>query len=729
MNAIKNLSLRVRLVFMVLVALSIFGAGVIVSITRNFAKQKHHEIEIMESYQQFISHGIASQFFERYGDIQAFAVNPVVKNLDAKKLTAALDDYARLYAIYDVILVVDRNGRPVASNSKSVEGHHIMFDNLKSQNYSDTEWFKAVMSGNTTDDKENGFSGTFVEDFVVDDVKAHAYGKKEVGTSFSAAIRSDDGEIVGVITNRTHPKWLMEDVKAVYGRMKEANYATAKLKILNGDGYVIAEYDPTASGTTDYSFDLTKSVLKVSPVMLGDQDAVAAHSGKSGSLLMEEEATKEMRVSGYGPLVHAKWPKSIKWSLLVRVQEAEVFGAFNQAQNQLMMVFAGAFLFSIFFVLWLSNKLANSIRSITDVLAGSSTEVTGASNEIAGSSSVLSEAVTEQAAALQETMAAVDEIGATIEKNSEGAQRAQEVSDSSRQAAIRGKKTVETVIQAIGEIAKSNDQIATQMDQSNSKISEITHMIGEIASKTKVINEIVFQTKLLSFNASVEAARAGEAGKGFAVVAEEVGNLATMSGNAAKDITALLDESTRKVQQIVDQTKSEVSTLMNQAHVKVQSGTEVAKDCDTALDEIIQNVSSVDDLISEIVSASKEQAHGIREISKAVGQLDVVTQQNTSVAQQTSAAALQLNDQSEKMKAQVVELNKIVQGSAASNDVQGFAVQKNGKTEGSVLKFAKSKKRAEIKSSKKSSEGSYPEKQAAGAEFVPSSNDPRFEDV
>jgi methyl-accepting chemotaxis protein len=76
-----------------------------------------------------------------------------------------------------------------------------------------------------------------------------------------------------------------------------------------------------------------------------------------------------------------------------------------------------------------------------------------------------------------------------------------------------------------------------QINYSNEQMSEIVKVIQEIETKTKVINDIVFQTKLLSFNASVEAARAGEQGKGFAVVAEEVGNLAQMSGNAAKEIS------------------------------------------------------------------------------------------------------------------------------------------------------------------------------------------------
>lgn len=118
------------------------------------------------------------------------------------------------------------------------------------------------------------------------------------------------------------------------------------------------------------------------------------------------------------------------------------------------------------------------------------------------------------------------------------------------------------MITAIEDIHKSNQNMMMSVEKSNANIEEIIQVIHEISNKTKVINEIVFQTKLLSFNASVEAARAGEQGKGFSVVAEEIGSLAAMSGNAAQEISAMLTESTTKVEKIVNTTKSEVGALM-----------------------------------------------------------------------------------------------------------------------------------------------------------------------
>ena len=201
-----------------------------------------------------------------------------------------------------------------------------------------------------------------------------------------------------------------------------------------------------------------------------------------------------------------------------------------------------------------------------------------------------------------------------------------------------------------------------QINESNREISEIVKVIAEIGNKTKVINDIVFQTKLLSFNASVEAARAGEQGKGFAVVAEEVGNLAEMSGKAAKEITGMLDDSIQKVEDIVKNTKLRIETLIVVGKEKVQAGTVMAGRCDDVLSEIVLNVSNVNSFVSEISIASQEQAQGIREINKAIAQLDQVGHQNTSASEQASATAQDLNQQVLTLRSMVNVLNETLLG-------------------------------------------------------------------
>jgi methyl-accepting chemotaxis protein len=209
-----------------------------------------------------------------------------------------------------------------------------------------------------------------------------------------------------------------------------------------------------------------------------------------------------------------------------------------------------------------------------------------------------------------------------------------------------------------------------QVNKSNESMAGIVKVIEEIGSKTKVINDIVFQTKLLSFNASVEAARAGEHGKGFAVVAEEVGNLAQMSGNAAKEISSLLEESVQKVNTIVHETKSSVEKLIADGKETVESGTQVARQCGEVLEEIVQNVSGVTSMAGEIATASQEQARGVGEITKAMGQLDQMTQQNAATSEECASAAEELSAQSEALKKAVQLLVMTVNGSDGRSDMQ-----------------------------------------------------------
>lgn len=319
--------------------------------------------------------------------------------------------------------------------------------------------------------------------------------------------------------------------------------------------------------------------------------------------------------------------------------------------------FGAAFVFS--------NSLTKTLKEISDALDDSSTQVSSAAGQIASSSEELSQAATEQAASLEETSASVEEMSSMITINSENATKASENSMGSHKQAVRGQKVVNEMVESMTQINDSNNKIMNQINNSNEQMSEIVKVIQEIETKTKVINDIVFQTKLLSFNASVEAARAGEQGKGFAVVAEEVGNLAQMSGNAAKEISDMLASSVHKVEGIVNETKSKVEVLITEGREKVRIGTKVAEECGEVLAEIVTNVAGVTTMASEISNASMEQSKGIQEITKAMGQLDQVTQTNSATSEEAASAAEELSAQADSLKNQVLTLVSVINGKAA----------------------------------------------------------------
>lgn len=324
-------------------------------------------------------------------------------------------------------------------------------------------------------------------------------------------------------------------------------------------------------------------------------------------------------------------------------------------------------LFSLFLSIWFSRKISQSLAFMIEKVKNASLIVENLSGQYKKNATSLAQASTEQAASLQETAASIEEMSSMIAKTSDNAMVSARSSEDSQHGANKGQEVVGQMMNSMSEINQSNNKIIEEIARSNQQMGEIILVIQEIGSKTKVINDIVFQTKLLSFNASVEAARAGEHGKGFAVVAEEVGNLAEMSGKASTEISQMLDSSILRVENIAKETKEKVEMIVNEGKRKVQNGVEVSMECNNILSEIVKNVAKVSDLAKEISVASKEQTQGVHEINKAVGQLEIVTQDNSRLSDESARAADELSNQSINLKNSVQELEAIITGAELKN--------------------------------------------------------------
>ena len=329
------------------------------------------------------------------------------------------------------------------------------------------------------------------------------------------------------------------------------------------------------------------------------------------------------------------------------------------------------------FLMYLIRSITSSIALSILNLKQNSDSVATAAERLASASQELSSSSTETGASMQKTVIALDEVLSMTERNSESAKKSKNLSNDSTVAVKEGKQVVDMMISSIEDISNSTKGISEAVEASNREISEIVRVIGDIGEKTKVINDIVFQTKLLSFNASVEAARAGEHGKGFSVVAEEVGNLAQMSGNAAKEISGMLDASMQRVENIVTQTKSNVGRLVEETKEKVDTGTATAQSCGESLDKILISVEELNAMVGEIAQASTEQTTGISEINTSMNQMDQAGQQNNIIANQCSEAAAGLSAQSEGLVAIIGQLHDLLHGK--SN--QSKKVAKGGRRE------------------------------------------------
>ena len=352
--------------------------------------------------------------------------------------------------------------------------------------------------------------------------------------------------------------------------------------------------------------------------------------------------------------------------LITKDAESWSFSAENVANQAQKIMGASALaggVLGALFAFYLITHLTAILSKITTHLSCDAKEVDETSQKIAHSSRELAASVTKQASAIEQTSAAIEEITSMLNKTSESAQRSSVVSEESKTTIQQGQDVVQQMLRAMEAINQSNAQINSEIENGNQQIREIVKVISEIDAKTKVINDIVFQTKLLSFNASVEAARAGEHGKGFAVVAEEVGNLAAMSGNAAEEISQMLELSIEKVESIIDASTLQAEKLARLGQEKVSVGLHLAGQCDQSFQEIISKTTEVTNLMSEISSATQEQSAGIVQVSKAITQLSEAIQQGGSVSENSALFATHMSEQSKDLCKIVTDLEQIIYGS------------------------------------------------------------------
>ncbi len=245
------------------------------------------------------------------------------------------------------------------------------------------------------------------------------------------------------------------------------------------------------------------------------------------------------------------------------------------------------------------NAAVSRLQDTMKNVLGGTNEISTGASEIFQAADDLSRRTEQQAASLERTTAALEEITVTVKNTAQNANEASAIVTTAKAAAEDGGRVVETAIEAMGQIEHSSKQI--------------TDIIG-------VIDEIAFQTNLLALNAGVEAARAGDAGKGFAVVASEVRALAGRSSNAAKEIKSLIRASGEHV----------------------DSGVKLVGESGEALRRIVNQVSEIDTLVTQMSLAAQQQAAGIGEVNSAVAKMDHVTQQNAAMVEQSTAASRNL---------------------------------------------------------------------------------------
>ncbi|TWU58739.1 Methyl-accepting chemotaxis protein 4 [Rubripirellula tenax] len=640
---------------------------------------------------------IDRNLFERYGDVQAFGLNHAVRDQgswyvqgEENPIVAAMNDYVDTYDIYYLTLLVDLDGKLIAVNDKDADGSPIDSTAVYDYDFGNETWFRDAKQGNYYSSSDGSFTGTVVEHLYEDNLVKSIFKDEGLALGFSAPVRGPDGKVIAYWKNVTKFGLVEEIFQATYAELKERNIASAELTLLDDEGNVIIDYDPTTSGSTEVSRDM-KVIGNLNLVTAGVEVAKRVVAGEAGSTTDALHARKqEIQCAGFAPLKGALGFPGMKWSVLVRVHPSEALAGVNSLKTALLasagfvfvVITGGAF----FIARRLTSPIRSTVTTLTGMAGGDLTQrmTTGSGDEfdemahsfnefarsiefaiqgLACNADNLDLSSTELASVSQELASgasdATGQSGTVAAAAEEMSVNMSNIARSTEEVSRNVKHAANSVVQmnaSIGEVAENAERAAsvagnaaTLVQLSDKKIEDLGSAADEIGKVIQVIQDIAEQTNLLALNATIEAARAGEAGKGFAVVATEVKELAKQTAAATDDIR-------RRVEGIQHSTGDAVHAIREISEV-IGNVNEVSRTIAAAVEEQRIMSQQISDTVNQTALAAETVAKGVsesaiasEEITQNISRVDRVLQSTAAGAAQSRSAGDNFSKLSGEMK-------------------------------------------------------------------------------
>ncbi len=689
-----NLGIRGRLITFFLlfgIAPAALVLGILLSQTKLF--QDAMSTRVLDVATQ-INDVIDRSLFERYGDVQAFALNRAATNPknwrnhdDQNPLISAMNGYMKGYGIYKLMLLVDTQGRVLATNTVNAKGQPLATDHLYDKSYADAPWLRDALTGNFLAGK-NGLTGTVVEQPSINAEVARIYNQDGYTITFAAPVRDENGQVVAVWANFADFGLVEAIVATYYDQLAAYGMDGAEVTVLDREGRVLVDYDPSFrgfKGLGDYGRDFTV-IGKLNLAANGVEAAERAVAGERGIITSQHARKKIEQVSGYARSVGVYDYPGMGWSTLVRIEPRQVFAAWNT----MIMVMLVAVTLAVAAIVGagyaIGNIFSKPIRNLTatmlalangdkavDIPAANRTDEIG---EMARTVEVF-KANAIEAERLEAEAKAAEEKARRDEAEREAADRRRAEEDRQREKAdaevkaARAKRmedivnaftlAASEVVQGVAsgssqlqanaeglssiaeETSRQSMAVAAAAEQASANVETVAAAAEELAASLGEVTRRISETSSMARGAADVSQRTNVIVEGLSKAAMEIGDVVAMIQDIAAQTNLLALNATIEAARAGEAGKgfavvaSEVKSLAGQTAratediaQQIDRIQEVSKQAVEAIAGIGSSVVRIDENAGAVASAAEEQSSATNEISSNVQQAATGTREVSS---------------------------------------------------------------------------------------------------
>lgn len=576
---------------------------------------------------------IDRNLFERYGDVQAFGLNTAAYypgNWNSPRqdnpLVSSMNGYMTGYGIYKLMLLVSPEGKLLAVNTVNGVGRPLDTLSLYKQSFASENWFKDVKAGRYLEGT-NGLTGTTVQQPYSNQVVAKLYGDDGYVMTFAAPVTNTDGQVVAYWANFADFSLVEDIVDVFYQQLQGDGMAEAELTILDPEGNVIVDYDPSAQGITSLSdykrnFDV---IGRLNLAKKGVEPAVAAVNGEAGSMVSSHARKQIDQASGYHRAEGAYDYPGLGWSALVRVPIEQAFSLWDSVILAMMIAtaLATAVIAGVGFVI--GNLFAKPIRNLTSAM----TSLADGDNDVDIPGSERADEIGEMATTVQVFKENALE-NARLQAEAEAKSKADAKTEALRreEEADRERRELEAEEDRKREAEEQRIRLMNEMaDDFEASVMQLVQSLTDSATSMKA------EAESMSENAS----DAGSQSSSVATAATQAASNVQSVAAATEEMSATVDEIARQV--------TEASEIAGTAVIEAQHTNENVND----LAQAATKIGDVVALISEIAEQTNLLALNATIEAARAGDAGkgfaVVASEVKNLASQTAKATEEIGEQ------------------------------------------------------------------------------------